>query len=104
MCRATSVALVTSGNIGPSPVSKVSTSQQRVVTNIFMSSMVIPCLRPLQWGQSMSATRGWFCPLGNRTAQEFSEFGNDGAPWVGVLQLDDHVTNVALQGGRKQPT
>ena len=52
-----------------------------------MSSMVIPCWRPLQWG--LVGT----CPLGHRTLEAFSEFGHEG-PWVGVLQLDDHVTNV----------
>ena len=52
-----------------------------------MSSMVIPCWRSLQW--ALVGT----CPLGNRTVEAFSEFGHDD-PWVGVFQLDDHVTNV----------
>jgi len=50
--------------------------------------MVIPCWRPLQWGVVGT------CPLGNRTVEAFSEFALDGSPWMGVLQLDDHVTNV----------
>lgn len=52
-----------------------------------MSSMVIPCWRPLQWRVVGTS------PLGNRTVEAFIEFGHDGS-WVGVLQLDDHVTNV----------
>ena len=60
-----------------------------------MSFMVITCWRPLQWGVVGT------CPLGNRTVEAFSEFGLDGSPWVGVLQLDDHVTNVDNNNNNK---
>ena len=38
----------------------VSKPSDKVVTGAISGvTMVIPCLRPLQWGQSMRVTRGW---------------------------------------------